>query len=204
MIREVLTTPRKLAASAASAATIAQAGVSSTETASFTSTVITPAVIAAVVSATVVFVGHWVTGRREEIFRRRDLFAKAFQATVSYRELAYAIRRRRHDEAAAERVRLSEVIRGVQEQLAFHAAWIKIESPRVAQAYDALVTETRRLAGGYMRDGWNAPAPTEDTQMSVPGGLDFTKLSPLEDKYLGAVRDHLSLWRLLRDMMRID
>ncbi len=160
---------------------------------------ITPAVVAALVSAVILLVGHWITGRRESTSRRRELFARAFAATISYREFAYAIRRRRNDHAAEERVRLSEAIREVQDQLAFHAAWIEIESSRVAAAYRALVNETRRVAGGYMRDAWMTPPITSDAEMNVAGGLDFGPLAPFESAYISAVRAHLSFWRALRE-----
>jgi len=161
----------------------------------FTTTVVAPAVGAAIISATVVLVGLWVSGRRIEIARKRELFANAFEAAVGYREFAYAIRRRRHDQPAAERVRLSEAIRDTQQQLAFYSAWIGIESPRVARAYDALVTQTRQVAGKYMHDAWNDRAPRRDSEVNIPGGLDYSTLRPLEQMYLAAVRDHMSPWR---------
>ncbi len=130
-----------------------------------------------------------------EVARKRELFAKAFEATVGYREFAYAIRRRRHDQPAAERVRLSEAIRQTQQQLAFYSAWIGIESPRVALTYDALVTKTRQIAGKYMHDAWNDRPPRRDSEVNIPGGLDYTDLQPFEQSYLSAVRDHLSPWR---------
>jgi hypothetical protein len=163
--------------------------------ADFTTTVLAPAVVAAIISATVVLVGLWISGRRAEVVRKRELFAKAFEATVGYREFAYAIRRRRHDQPAAERVRLSEAIRETQQQLAFYSAWIEIESPHVAGAYDELVLQTRQMAGQYMRDAWNERAPRRDSQVNIPGGLDYTTLRPFEQRYLAAVRDHLSPWR---------
>jgi hypothetical protein len=161
---------------------------------------ITPAVVAAIVSAVILLVGHWITGRRESTSRRRELFAKAFAASIAYREFAYAIRRRRDDHSAEERVRLSEAIREVQEQLAFHAAWIEIESSRVAVAYRALLSETRRVAGGYMREAWATPAITADAEMNVDGGLDFGPLQPFESAYIAAVRAHLGFWRVFREL----
>src|SRR3712207_8043860 len=50
-------------------------------------------------------------GLREERRRRRDFYASALEATLAYREFAYAIPRRRHDAPAEERVRLSESLR---------------------------------------------------------------------------------------------
>jgi hypothetical protein len=162
-------------------------------------TVVAPAVVAAIISAVVVITGLLISGRRAEVARKRELFAKAFETAVGYREFAYAIKRRRHDEPAAERVRLSEAIRITQQQLAFYTAWIGIESPRVALAYDALVDQTRRIAGKYMHDAWNHPAPQQDSQVNIPGGLDYSELQSFERRYLAAVRDHLSPWRMRRE-----
>ncbi len=182
---------------AAAFSVVAASAARSSSVPDLTTTVVAPAVVAAIISATVVLLGLWISGRRVEVARKRELFAKAFEATVSYREFAYAIRRRRHDQAAAERVRLSEAIRVTQQQLAFYSAWIGIESPRVAFAYDALVIQTRQVAGKYMHHAWNDPAPRRDSEVNIPGGLDYTGLRVLEQTYLAAVRDHLSPWRPL-------
>jgi hypothetical protein len=161
--------------------------------------IVTPAVVAAVVSGLILLIGHGIAGRREAHARRRELFAKALAATIDYREFAYAVRRRRGDEPEAERMRLSEVMRLIQGDIAFHAAWITIESAVVAASFGDLVAETRRTAGGYIRAAWNAKPISTDAEMNQPGGLDFNNLASVEAAYVEAVRRHLSPWRWFRE-----
>jgi hypothetical protein len=155
------------------------------------------AVVAALVSAAVgLITQHW-TARLQVAARRRELYAKALEACVAYRELPYAIRRRRKDQPEEERVRLSEILRTIQQQLAFYAAWIESESPYVAVGYRALIQATRRLAGSQMHAAWEAAASHTDAEMNV-AGIDYGELVSLETAYLGSVREHLApLWKHL-------
>ena len=114
-------------------------------------------------------------------------------AIVAYEELPFVIRRRRASAAEAERLRISTEVRSVQERLAFHSAWLRAESRRVADAYDELVAETRRVAGGEMRRAWELEAITRDSEMNI-ADIDLSTIAPLKIAYLDAVRRHLS-WR---------
>jgi hypothetical protein len=58
------------------------------------------AVITGAISFLTLAINTWVTGRRERLNRRRDIFAKAFAAAVAYEEFPYVVRRRR---ASADR-----------------------------------------------------------------------------------------------------
>jgi hypothetical protein len=150
--------------------------------------------VAAVVSLLTV----WVAGQREARQRRRRSYAEALAAGVAYREFPYAIRRRRDDLAGDERVRLSEALREAQRELAFHQAWIKLEgSSRTVVAFERLVAETRKIAGGYMHDAWNGPAAKADPEMNITG-IDYSSIKPLEEGYLAEVRRDLSWWRFWR------
>ena len=155
------------------------------------------AVIAAIISAVVTLSSQGMTLRQQEKGRRREMFAKALAGCVAYREFPFAIRRRRADQPEAERIRLSEAIQDVQQQLAFHAAWIDTESTQVGAAYRELLRATRILAGQHMHDAWLAPATTTDDNMNIPG-IDYSSLASFEAAYMTAVRKHLSLWRRLR------
>ncbi|WP_145883782.1 hypothetical protein [Streptomyces sp. BK340] len=53
--------------------------------------------------------------------------------------MPYAIRRRRADQLAEERIRLSETLREIQSDLAYHQAWTLLESPAVGAAFQNLV-----------------------------------------------------------------
>jgi len=150
------------------------------------------AVLAALLSACIAVWGARRKSREEERACQRDLFARAFEAYAAYKELPYAIRRRRHDEPAAERVRLSEVGREIQGRLSYYLAWTAAESDAVGNAYAALVGELRKVAGAAMRQAWQDPPIHDDHKMNIPPEIiDLSALRPLEEAYTRAVRAHL-------------
>jgi hypothetical protein len=155
--------------------------------------------VAAGVSALITVIGLWVAGRRHARERRRDLYAKALAACMSYREFPYVVRRRQvalpgHEEIPGmERTRISESLRAVQEELSHYTVWLDIEqADDVADAYRALVAQTRIVAGGYIRSAWEGPPLNSDTGMNQSQPLDYTGLKSYEDEYLAAVQRALS------------
>jgi hypothetical protein len=159
-------------------------------------------IVAAAVSGLVSLGTSWADGVRKEQDRRRSLYANALAVLVAYREFAYVIRRRRaplpgHEQIAGdERVRISEAFREVQKELAYFTAWLDSEATvDIGERYRALVDETRKLAGGYMRDAWNSQALDHDSGMNI-ADIDFRSLEPLERAYLAAVQRSLSFWRV--------
>lgn len=130
--------------------------------------------------------------REEERSRQRTAFAEAMRCAVQYKEMPYATRRRDGGQEASERVRLSEIVRQIQAELSYHASWIRSESGAVATAYDALVAETRSVAGSAMREAWLAPPISTDAEMNIgPGLVDVRGLKRFEDAYTSAVEKHL-------------
>src|SRR6266498_3816668 len=87
---------------------------------------ITVAILAGSFSLIVLVLNMWVSGQRDRDSRRRDTYAKAFSAVVAYKEFPYVVRRRRGGDIVAgeERVRISEDLRHVQEQLSYYSAWM--------------------------------------------------------------------------------
>ncbi|MDP9795423.1 hypothetical protein J2S43_003935 [Catenuloplanes nepalensis] len=162
--------------------------------------ILSGAVLAAILTACVTVWIARARSREEERSHQRDLFAQAYAAYAAYREMPYAIRRRRHDRPAEERIRLSEALREIQERLSYYEAWTKAESPRVGDAYDDLVRHLRMIAGGHMRRAWQEKPIQRDRQMNIPTTLvDLSELKPKEAAYLAAVRHHLRVlapwWR---------
>ncbi len=156
------------------------------------------ALISTGVAALVSLLTLWVAGQREARQRRRRTYAEALAAGVAYREFPYAIRRRRDDTPSEERVRLSEALRQIQRELAFHEAWIRLEGgAATAAAFEALISETRKTAGSEMHDAWMAPPARTDADMNVTD-IDHSSIKPLEAAYLTEVRNDLSLWRFWR------
>jgi hypothetical protein len=157
-------------------------------------------IVAALVSGVISLCTFWAGGVRKEQERRRALHADALAALVSYREFAYVIRRRRapipgHEEIAGEeRVRISEALRAVKRRSPYFSAWVRSEANAdLADSYAALVGQTRRVAGGYMRDAWNAEPLGDDTGMNI-ADIDFAPLTEYESAYMKAVRRPLGFW----------
>jgi hypothetical protein len=90
-------------------------------------------------------------------------------------------------------------MREVQRDLARAESLMKIErAHHVATAYGNLVAKTREIVGGYIRTAWQQEPITDDRQMNVPAGLDFSALAPFESAYLDAVGHDLGWCRLWR------
>ena len=159
---------------------------------------ITAAIVAAAVAVAVSLIGFWITGVSTERARRRELYADALAAVAGYREFAYVVRRRRHDDPAGERVRISEAMREVQHDLSRFEALMKVERAlAVATAYRQLVIKTRQVAGGYISAGWNAASITRDEEMNI-SDVNYASLTEFDDAYLAAVARDLAWWRFWR------
>lgn len=164
---------------------------------------LTGAVIAALIGAVV---NTFLARRKsleEERARVRGVFAEAFQAVAAYKEFPYAIRRRRDDEQAGERVRLAQAMAEVQAKLFYYQAWTNAESAEVGDRYDDLVRELRRVAGEACHDAWLAPAAASDADMNIPPTVvDLSGLRPLEDAFVAAGQQHLTNFLRLRSLLR--
>jgi hypothetical protein len=167
-------------------------------------------VVAAVVSISTAAAGvvtWFVNGVRTERTRLQQLYADAYSAVVSYQEFPYVIRRRRagtpdHQEVAGEeRLRIAGALHTVQEALNNYGAQISTESNAVSTKYDALVSETRRVAGTYMHEAWDAPPLDNDAGMNITG-IDYTHLSTPADDYLDAVKKDMTFWRVAIPRLR--
>lgn len=149
------------------------------------------AVIAAVLGAVINIALAVYKDRAEERARLRATFAEAFEAAMQYKEFPYAIRRRRADEPAAERVRLSEEMRAVQAKLSYYEVWTEGESEKVGAAYKNLVTNLRQVAGKACSEAWKADAIHDDASMNISSSvIDLSALKLHEQAYVDAVRTH--------------
>lgn len=136
--------------------------------------------------------------------RHREHFSRALEAVTRYEEFPYVVRRRKAGDPEGERVRISTDLREVQADLSYHCTWLLTESQQVADAYTALVTDLRAIAGRLIHKGWDAPPMQDDAGMNIPDiAPELNKLRPLKERYLSEVTDHLSIWpRWLRRLLR--
>jgi hypothetical protein len=130
-----------------------------------------------------------VNGYRANRDRRRTLYAGGWSAVQSYKEMAFAVRRRDAENPGAERVRLSEVMREVQRDLAYHEALIGREgNDEIAMAYRDLVAKTREIAGGIIKRSWDEEPIQLDSEMHAPEiASELKAMKSTEDGYLNAV-----------------
>lgn len=168
-----------------------------------TAAVLSGAVVAAVVTMWVNAALARRATRLEERARVRATLAEAYQAYTDYKEFPYAIRRRRADQPAEERIRLSEALRQVQSRLSYYQAWTLAESPDTGATYRQLVSQLRRVAGAAMRAAWLEPALDDDAGMNIgPDRVDLTELATAEQQFLQAAKSHVAAlttpwWRRL-------
>ncbi|PRB42990.1 hypothetical protein CQ020_05705 [Arthrobacter sp. MYb23] len=157
------------------------------------SLLLTSAVIAALLTATINIVLARRRSREEERARVRTVFAEAFAAYAQYKEYPYVIRRRNADKPAEERVRISEQIRATQEKLSYYLAWTAAESSVVGSKYADLVHQMRAVAGTAMKDAWRVAPITEDSSMVIPTSeVNLSGLKGAEEAYRAAVAVHLA------------
>ncbi len=136
----------------------------------------------------------WVNGRQARRERLRELYAGGWAAVQDYKEFAFAVRRRNLDDRAGERVRISEAMREVQRNLAFHEALIGRERPgRVAAEYRILVAKTREIAGAIIKRSWDDEPISSDKEMHAPQiAGELQALEQFEDGYMSAVAAAIS------------
>ncbi len=149
-------------------------------------------VIAALIAASAALFTLAVNQRQAAQDRRRKAFADALTAVERYAELPYRIRRRQGSDPDI-RDRLSALVHDVQQDILFHRSWLRIQAPRVAEAYDSLVNVARQEAGAAMAEAWQKPPIEKDEEMNLRVALSFPKLPKARSEYIRAVRRELRL-----------
>lgn len=153
---------------------------------------VAPAVIAAFVAAVAGIITLVVQGRRSRTDRQRQLFAAAFGDIAAYCEFPFIVRRRRADDPAAERQRISTELSAVQQRLNQSQAVLRVEAPRVAEAYMQLVDATRHIAGSAISRGWDLEPLDADSGVHVRD-VDLAPIKEFEWRFLLEASDHLAL-----------
>lgn len=147
-------------------------------------------VIAALIAALVAVGGYVLTQAQARRERRAREFADALAAVEEYLEAPYRIRRRQA--ATAEtRETLSTSLSDLQTRIALHRAWLQVEAPAVARAYDALLSAARTEAGTQMTDAWNAAPLTSDTDMNLKVAYPHPNSDTERAKVIAVMRRHL-------------
>jgi hypothetical protein len=164
-----------------------------TSTDSAATELLAPAIVAAIVAGAVSLLTFVAEGRRTRLDRQRQVFADAFEAVMEYREYPFIVRRRSDEEPARERQRISSELSGTQAKLNAFKARLLVENRSIGIIYADLVRETRRVAGGFIREAWDSAPVLDDADMHAPP-YDFRPLDRYDNAYLEAVAAHLD-WR---------
>lgn len=110
-----------------------------------------------------------VNGVRDRLRHRQEQHARALAAVAQYCEMPYLIRRRRADERAVERARLSTRFADVQAELATCEALMRASPDRrVRRTFAELVAQARKVAGGESRQAWLDEPVLSDDGMNLP------------------------------------
>jgi len=155
-------------------------------------------IIAAGVAALVVVVGYIVAQAQARQERRAKAFAEALGAVEDYMECPYRIRRRPNSDPAT-RQGITSAISDIQSRIAFHEAWLQVETPLVAGKYSDLVRAARKEAGSEMQKAWLAPPLGTDAATNLGERLDRPKTDAARTEVVSAMRRQLHLlhfpWR---------
>ena len=126
--------------------------------------------------------------------RVRGTYMDALAAVTEYAEFVYVIRRRSaEEEQVAERARISEALRSVQQRLNYYRAWIRTRDRQVSHDYSSLVERVKEVIGSQMHDGWVREGAASDMEMNVEG-VEYRDLDDYVNNYLRSVTDSLSLF----------
>ena len=124
-------------------------------------------VITVVGTVVTVAITYGLNQRAERRERRARAFAEALTVIEDFATMPYRIRRRPN--TAEARHEISVELDKIQSRIAFQHAWLQIEAPKVASAYDKLVRAARGEAGQQMTEAWAQPPPKSDKEMTLGG-----------------------------------
>jgi hypothetical protein len=148
------------------------------------------AIIAASIAAAVATFGYVITARAKLLEDRRKTYAEALAAVYAYQELPHRIRRR--PDSSPETLRdLGTLISDIQRDLDFHKSLLNLDSPKLGEAYNALVQTSRDQGKKYRDEAWQQPPA-----MSYPERYRY-KVKVERDRCLKRMRQHLRSLPLL-------
>ena len=147
--------------------------------------------IAALIAAIVAVTGYMLTQAQARRERRAREFAEALAVVEEYLEAPYRVRRR---QAATPEARdaLTNALSDLQARIAHHRAWLHVEAPAVAQAYDALIAAARSEAGVQMTEAWNSAPLASDADMNLRIAYQHANSDAEREKVIHLMRQNLS------------
>ncbi len=123
--------------------------------------------------------------------RRAKAFADALAAVENYLEMPYRVRRRPASDPET-RATLTNQMSDIKAQIAFHQAWLQVEAPQVAEAYDDLVHAAQEEGGAQMQQAWQEPLRDTDAAMNLGVAYDRSKSDAARARTLKRMREEIS------------
>lgn len=150
--------------------------------------------LAAIIAGAVALAGYILTqiaGRRE---RKGRSYAEALAAIRKYQELPYLVRRRPASDSLS-RFAIAQQVSDVMAKLGFYSSWLQIvDSDEVGNAYNDLVTETRRQGRAHLFTAWREPVIQADADMVGTRTPFLWDIEPELTLCMLAMRRELSFW----------
>jgi hypothetical protein len=126
--------------------------------------------------------------------RRAKAFAEALAAVEDYLEMPYRVRRRPASEPET-RAMLTNQMSDIKARIAFHQAWLQVEAPQVAAAFDDLVRAAQEEGGAQMQQAWQEPLRDTDAAMNLGVAYNRSKSDSARSKTLERMREEISFPR---------
>jgi hypothetical protein len=126
--------------------------------------------------------------------RRAKAFADALAAVENYLEMPYRVRRRPASDPQT-RATLTNQMSDIKAQIAFHQAWLQVEAPYVAEAYDDLVRAAQEEGGTQMQQAWKEALRYNDAAMNLGEAYDRSKSDTARARTLERMRQEISFPR---------
>jgi type II secretory pathway pseudopilin PulG len=129
---------------------------------------------------------------------RREIYSKAVQAIVGWREMLYRVRRR----VAGQETDLVKSFHSLQEQLDYYEAWVGSESKYMSRSYVKLVKDVKGKTEKLITEAWTQPIRPAPGNASK--GDSHPDIQAALDRFLMDVRSHLSPlpWRKIAIVYR--
>jgi hypothetical protein len=139
-----------------------------------------PTLLAGSIGAAAALLTYAGTQKAKRNDDQRKMYANAMLAVSEFQEMPYRIARRTDDHPETMR-QLDERVRQVQERLNYYRFLLRLESPRVADAFEDLLRKTRDAGNAHRRSAWDGPP------MLTPEGRSKRISFPYENQHELAV-----------------
>lgn len=147
-----------------------------------------PAVAAAVIASLAAIVSTVAATVRGPRDRRRELYSRAFQDALAWREGLYRVRRR--DNSPQQERELVDRFHDPQERIDHHRAWLASESTFLARSSCTLVAHTKDQCQPLIAAAWADPGEPPSS-FSHAGRNHPTGVDEQARRFLFDVRLHL-------------